>query len=616
MENESQHASATPRDFTFQLLKQITNDFSEDNRIGVGGYGVVYKGTLDNGEVIAVKKLYYKHPGLDSDKQFQNECTNLMRVHHQNIVRLVGYCHEIRHICIEHNGRYVFAMVEDRALCFEYLEGGSLDKHLSGHQGYSKFADMSSQEFIQLVHENWEKALRTTVLSDTSHGVKKCIEIALKCVEADRAKRPTIAEVVDELSKIDTTIIDELNKIDTARSSPIEQVTNLRSNQAFNPCVNSGMFAKDGSMISSCNSRATRASSDSVLLSTNIKCQILPSASLKIFSYDDLRLATRRFRANAMTGEGGFGCVCKGWIDENTFSPCKPGTGIPVAVKIFNPESLQEHQEWLAEINHLGHLSHPNLVKLFGYCLEDEYLLLVYEFLPHGSLENHLFRRGSCQPLSWNLRMKVALGAAKALAYLHSTNIIVRDVKNSNILLDTDYNVKLTGFGLAVNGPVGEECHLSTRIMGTYGYAAPEYVATGHLTQKCDIYGFGVLLLEMLSGRRALDPDRPAEEPHLVDWARPYLKHKHKIRCVIDAKLGGIYSFGAVQKIAALALECVCSDPKKRPAMDSVVSVLEGVQEDEEPEAAEHQESGKKVTASASRKNGKSRWNIFGGGRS
>ncbi|VAI33137.1 unnamed protein product [Triticum turgidum subsp. durum] len=372
--------------------------------------------------------------------------------------------------------------------------------------------------------------------------------------------------------------------------------------------------AKDGSMISSCSSRATRASSDSVLLSTNIKCQILPSASVKIFSYDNLRLATRRFRANTMTGEGGFGCVCKGWIDENTFSPCKPGTGIPVAVKRFNPESLQEHQEWLAEINHLGHLSHPNLVKLFGYCLEDEYRLLVYEFLPHGSLENHLFRRGSCQPLSWNMRMKVALGAAKALAYLHSTNIIVRDVKNSNILLDTDYNVKLTGLGLAVNGPVGEESHLSTRIMGTYGYAAPEYVATGRLTQKCDIYGFGVLLLEMLSGRRALDPNRPAEEQHLVDWARPYLKHKHKIRCIIDAKLGGIYSFGAVQKIAALALECVCLDPKKRPTMDSVVSVLEGVQEAEEPEAAEHQESNKKVTAS--RKNGKSRWNIFGGGPS
>ena len=679
--------------------------------------------------MIAVKKLYYKHPGLDSDKQFQNECTNLMRVHHQNIVRLVGYCHEIRHICVEHNGRYVFAMVEDRALCFEYLEGGSLDKHLtdescgfgwhtrykiikgiceglnylhngskesifhldlkpanilldrnmmpkigdfglsrlfdstetcstkgiigtpgymppeyinrfhitpkfdvfslgvtiikimSGQEGYSKFADMSSQEFIQLVHENWEKALQTTVLAHTSHGVKKCIEIALRCVEADRVKRPTIAEVVDELSKIDTTIIDELNKIDTDRSSPIEQVTNLQCNQAFTPCVNSGMFSKDGgkdgSMISSCSSQAIRASSDSVLLRANIKCPILSSTSVKIFSYDNLRLATRKFHSNCVLGEGGFGCVYKGWIDENTLSPCEPGTGIPVAVKRLGQESSQGHKEWLAEIN-LAHLSHPNLVKLFGYCLEDEHRLLVYEFIPHGSLDNHLFKRDSCQPLSWNLRMKVALGVAKALAYLHCAeiNVIVRDVKNSNILLDRDYTAKLSDFGVAVNGPVDQESHLSTAVKGTRGYAAPEYIATGLLTQKCDIYGFGVLLLELLSGRRALDENRPGMEQNLVDWARPYLRHKHKIRCVIDTSLGGLYSFSAVQKLAALALECLCTDPKKRPAMDSVVSILEGVQEDEELEAAEHQESGKKVTASASRKNGKSRWNIFGGGRS
>jgi len=107
MENKLQHTSAAPRDFTFQLLQQITNNFSEDNRIGVGRYGVVYKGTLDNGEVIAVKKLYYKHPGVDSVKQFQNECTNLMMVHYQNIVSLFGYCHEIRHKCVDHNGKYV-----------------------------------------------------------------------------------------------------------------------------------------------------------------------------------------------------------------------------------------------------------------------------------------------------------------------------------------------------------------------------------------------------------------------------------------------------------------------------------------------------------------------------
>ncbi|XP_044392161.1 receptor-like cytoplasmic kinase 176 [Triticum aestivum] len=480
-------------------------------------------------------------------------------------------------------------------------------KIMAGHEGYSKFADMSSQEFTQLVHENWEKALQTTVLSDTSHGVKKCIEIALRCVEADRVKRPTIAEVVDELSKIDTTIIDELNKIDTARNSPTEQVTNLRSNQAFNSCVNSGMLGggKDGSMI--------RASSDSVLLTANM---ILPAASVKLFSYDNPRLATRKFHSNCVIGEGVLGTVYQGWIDENTLSSCKSCTGIPVAVKRLDHNGIQGHREWLAEVNYLGHLSHPNLVKLFGYCLEDEHRLLVYEFLPRGSLESHLFKRGSGQPLAWNLRMKVALGAAKALAYLHSANIIIRDVKSSNILLDSDYTAKLTGFGLATNGPVGEETHVSTGVMGTYGYAAPEYIATGRLTQKCDIYGFGVLLLELLSGRRVIDKTRPEGEQHLVDWARPYLKHKHKIRCVIDASLGGLYSFSAAQNIAALALECLCTSSKKRPTMDSVVSVLEGVQEDEEPEAEKHQESGKRVTASASRNKGKSRWNIFGGGRS
>uniref|UniRef100_M8BSK9 non-specific serine/threonine protein kinase n=1 Tax=Aegilops tauschii TaxID=37682 RepID=M8BSK9_AEGTA len=628
MENESQLASATPRDFTFQLLKQITNDFSEDNRIGVGGYGVVYKGTLDNGEVIAVKKLYYKHPGLDSDKQFQNECTNLMRVHHQNIVRNMmpkigdfglsrlfdstetcstkGIIGTPGYMPPEYINRFHITPKFD-----VFSLGVTIIKIMSGQEGYSKFADMSSQEFIQLVHENWEKALQTTVLAHTSHGVKKCIEIALRCVEADRVKRPTIAEVVDELSKIDTTIIDELNKIDTDRSSPIEQTCPRSSATAAMPNL---VCTESVIPLSSCHSSSTQV--------TNLQCNqaftpCVNSDDGQNMITMDLRLATRKFHSNCVLGEGGFGCVYKGWIDENTLSPCEPGTGIPVAVKRLGQESSQGHKEWLAEIN-LAHLSHPNLVKLFGYCLEDEHRLLVYEFIPHGSLDNHLFKRDSCQPLSWNLRMKVALGVAKALAYLHCAeiNVIVRDVKNSNILLDRDYTAKLSDFGVAVNGPVDQESHLSTAVKGTRGYAAPEYIATGLLTQKCDIYGFGVLLLELLSGRRALDENRPGMEQNLVDWARPYLRHKHKIRCVIDTSLGGLYSFSAVQKLAALALECLCTDPKKRPAMDSVVSILEGVQEDEELEAAEHQESGKKVTASASRKNGKSRWNIFGGGRS
>ncbi|EEE61505.1 hypothetical protein OsJ_15794 [Oryza sativa Japonica Group] len=163
-------------------------------------------------------------------------------------------------------------------------------------------------------------------------------------------------------------------------------------------------------------------------------------------------------------------------------SPARSGTGMVIAVKKLNPESVQGLQEWQSEINFLGRLSHPNLVRLIGYCVEDRELLLVYEFMAKGSLENHLFRKGSAyQPISWNLCLRIAIGAARGLAFLHSSErqIIYRDFKASNILLDTHYNAKLSDFGLAKNGPTAGESHVTTRVMGTYGYAAPEYVATG-----------------------------------------------------------------------------------------------------------------------------------------
>ncbi|KAJ0089094.1 hypothetical protein Patl1_31864 [Pistacia atlantica] len=186
-------------------------------------------------------------------------------------------------------------------------------------------------------------------------------------------------------------------------------------------------------------------------------------------------------------GEGGFGSVFKGWVDEHSLTATKPGTGMVIAVKRLNQDGYQGHKEWLTEINYLGQFHHPNLVKLIGYCLEDEHRLLVYEFMPRGSMENHLFRRGShFQPFSWSLRMKIALGAAKGLAFLHSAEpkVIYRDFKASNILLDSNYNAKLSDFGLARDGPIGDKSHVSTRVMGTYGYAAPEYLATGTNMRK------------------------------------------------------------------------------------------------------------------------------------
>uniref|UniRef100_A0A2C9VXB5 non-specific serine/threonine protein kinase n=1 Tax=Manihot esculenta TaxID=3983 RepID=A0A2C9VXB5_MANES len=306
--------------------------------------------------------------------------------------------------------------------------------------------------------------------------------------------------------------------------------------------------------------------------------EILSSPNLKAFSFNELRNATRNFRPDSLLGEGGFGYVFKGWIDENTMTAAKPGSGIVIAVKKLKPEGFQGHKEWLTEVNYLGKLHHPNLVKLIGYCLEGENRLLVYEFMPKGSLENHLFRRGP-QPLSWALRIKVAIGAARGLTFLHDakSQVIYRDFKASNILLDADFNAKLSDFGLAKEGPTGDRTHVSTQVMGTHGYAAPEYVATGRLTAKSDVYSFGVVLLELLSGRRAVDKTKVGVEQNLVDWAKPYLGDKRKLFRIMDTKLGGQYPQKGAYVAANLALQCLSSEAKVRPRMSEVLATLEQI---------------------------------------
>lgn len=230
-----------------------------------------------------------------------------------------------------------------------------------------------------------------------------------------------------------------------------------------------------------------------------------------------------------------------------------------------------------SEVNFLGRLSHPNLVKLLGYCWEEKELLLVYEFMQKGSLENHLFGRGSAvQPLPWDIRLKISIGAARGLAFLHASDrqVIYRDFKASNILLDGTYNAKISDFGLAKMGPTASQSHVTTRVMGTYGYAAPEYVATGHLYVKSDVYGFGVVLVEMLTGLRALDTSRPTGQQTLADWIKPHLYDRRKLKHTMDSRLEGRYPSKAAVQIAQLALTCLAPEPRNRPSMKEVVDTL------------------------------------------
>ncbi|KAK7318901.1 hypothetical protein RJT34_03608 [Clitoria ternatea] len=306
---------------------------------------------------------------------------------------------------------------------------------------------------------------------------------------------------------------------------------------------------------------------------------------LNAFTFDELKLITANFRPYSLLGEGGFGRVYKGFISKRL------RRGLPalaVAVKVHDGDnSHQGHREWLAEVKFWGQLSHPNLVKLIGYCCEDEHRVLIYEYMSRGGLEDNLFSRNAC--LSWSIRMKIAFGAAKALAFLHheAGRHIYRNFKTSKILLDQDFNAKLD-FGCAKDGPVGDKSHVSTRVMGTYGYVAPEYIATGHLTVTSDVYSFGVVLLELLTGRRCIDRSRPTHLQNLREWALPLLKEKRKFVRVIDPKLDGNYPVEGARKAAKIAYGCLNVDPEARPLMRDIVPLLERLQVDDKEYVEKH----------------------------
>ncbi|WOL07335.1 protein kinase 2A, chloroplastic-like [Canna indica] len=244
-------------------------------------------------------------------------------------------------------------------------------------------------------------------------------------------------------------------------------------------------------------SSKTKAASDRLLTTLNRIVELgINDAFLRIFTAKELNRATNNFDPENFMGEGGMGVVYKGWVKNNSINPANEGSRIQVAVKKWKTQNLL--WAWQAEVNVLGRMSHPNLIKLLGFCMEDEELLLVYPFMPNGSLDDHL--HGRCKnPLSWDQRIKIATGAARGLAFLHMSEkpIIHRLVNPGAILLDSNLNAKLTGFGFSTHVPNDDE---PTMVCGTIRYIAPEYISHNKLSLAADVYSFGVVLLQMLTG--------------------------------------------------------------------------------------------------------------------
>ncbi|PSS14080.1 Serine/threonine-protein kinase [Actinidia chinensis var. chinensis] len=226
----------------------------------------------------------------------------------------------------------------------------------------------------------------------------------------------------------------------------------------------------------------------------------------------------------------------------------------------------------------LSLLHHQNLVNLIGYCADGDQRLLVYEYMPMGSLDDHLLDLAPGQaPVDWFTRMKIALGAAKGLEYLHdkaNPPVIYRDLKSSNILLDDEFNATLSNFGLAKLGLVGDKTHVSSRVMGTYGYCTSEYQRTGQLTVKSDVYTFGIVLLELITGRRAIDTTGRVAEQSLVSWAEPVFKEPSMYTELADPLLCGDFPVKCLNQAVAVAAMCLQDDASGRPLMRDVVTTL------------------------------------------
>ncbi|XP_021286380.1 proline-rich receptor-like protein kinase PERK5 [Herrania umbratica] len=286
------------------------------------------------------------------------------------------------------------------------------------------------------------------------------------------------------------------------------------------------------------------------------------------FTYEDLAVATQGFSEANLLGQGGFGFVHKGVLPN----------GKEVAVKSLKSGSGQGEREFQAEVEIISRVHHRHLVSLDGYSIAGDKKMLVYEFLPNKTLEFHLHEK-DLPPMDWPTRLKIALGAAKGLAYLHEDchpRIIHRDIKSANILLDFSFEAKVADFGLAKLSQ-DNNTHVSTRVMGTFGYLAPEYASSGKLTDKSDVFSFGVVLLELITGRRPLDLTGEMDES-LVDWARPLCAsamEDENFSQLVDPRLENNFVQHEMARMVACAGACVRHSARRRPKMRQIVRALE-----------------------------------------
>ncbi|KAL8252314.1 hypothetical protein R6Q59_036007 [Mikania micrantha] len=393
---------------------------------------------------------------------------------------------------------YAFGVVLLEVLCRKRAVDKSLDEEQWG--------------LVTWVQDSIKEGnLKTIIDSDIRDEIspkclKEYVKLAERCLHNSPKQRPNMAEVLFSLESVMAVQEKFNNSLQSASRTLFGRMVNLF------PFSSNQENSVQGDLNLSTNSKGNNMFPHMKEVPAHFPS---PSPILKEFRFSDLEKATRSFSPDLILGVGSFGNVFLGWVKENTLAPSKQGVGIAVAVKRLNEESVQGAAEWQAEVNFLGHLAHPNIIRLLGYCREELEHLLVYEYMPNKSFDCFLFSV-IAEPLSWGTRLLIMMGAVCGMTHLHSNDIVSLGLKSSDILLDKDFNAKLGDFGLVRKcGSETGETHVSTRVMGTCGYGAPEYIRTG---------------------RRAMDAQRPKGQKSLVEWATRVGPNLKKI---MDPRLEG-----------------------------------------------------------------------------